>query len=361
MKIIAIAAAALFALPATALALAEEAIGNAPRVKQPEWAEGVLDVVNLESRVYCVWVNGNENFFYRGDARVLNDALRKFAAVKADERRLVLLPGRGITHSFNQKGIDFDWQLHVPSGIYLAVTKNKHAVLTVYINAEKPRGPLDRKKIEGWVRDLDDGSFMVREEASRALEKLGAAAKPLLREALKASPSAEVRRRIEAVLAKLEGIGASDLEIPTGLTVVTATDLIAEHLAGLKDADQTRCGLAISALSDLAPFSDKVVPALAGMLKKDKSAYARRIAAWSLGRIGDLAKDVLPALKEGLGDPDENVRTAFQSAVDLIEKAKADPGGEGEVKRRLTILKELDELKKARKKRQEVGNQGTPK
>src|SRR6516162_10429648 len=87
----------LLALPATALALATETFGNAPAVKQPDWAEGVLDVVNLKSRVYSQWVNGNENFFYRGDAQALNEALRKYAAVKADVRQLILLPGSGKT------------------------------------------------------------------------------------------------------------------------------------------------------------------------------------------------------------------------------------------------------------------------
>jgi hypothetical protein len=351
MKAIAIAAgAALLALPATALALAQVTVGNAPMVKQPGWAEGVIDVVNLESRVCAVWVNGNENFYYRGDARALNVALRKYAAVKADERRLVLLPGREQTQSLDSKTIAYNWRFHVPSGIYLAITKNKNVVLTAYIDAAKPRDPIDRKKAERWLRELDDDSFTVREEASRELERLGPAAKTLLRESLEASTSREARRRIEAALAKLKGIDCGDLDIPPGVTVVTASDLVAEHLVGLKDADQTRCGLAIAALGDLAPFSDKVVPALAAMLRKDKSASVRRVAAWSLGRAGVLARDVLPALKEGLGDPDENVRTAFRSAVDQIEQARGDPDGEKEARKRLAILNDIDELKKARKK-----------
>ena len=45
MKVVAFAAAALLAIPATALALAQVTVGNAPMVKQPEWAEGIqIDV-----------------------------------------------------------------------------------------------------------------------------------------------------------------------------------------------------------------------------------------------------------------------------------------------------------------------------
>src|SRR2546425_10574825 len=112
----------LLAFPAWVLALGEESFGNAPKVKQPEWADGVIDVVNLKSRVYSQWVNGNENFFYHGNVKALNEALENFAAVKDEVRELILLPGAGKTQSFHGQAIEFDWQLHVPSGIYRDVS-----------------------------------------------------------------------------------------------------------------------------------------------------------------------------------------------------------------------------------------------
>jgi hypothetical protein len=97
---IALAAALMLAMPAFVLALGMETFGNGPVVRQPEWREGVLDVVNLNSRVYSVWVNGNESFFYRGHAEALNEALRKYAAIKGDIHAVILLPGAGKTRSF---------------------------------------------------------------------------------------------------------------------------------------------------------------------------------------------------------------------------------------------------------------------
>jgi hypothetical protein len=215
MKLIPVwAAVLLLALPATALAESFESFGNAPLGKRPNWPEGALGVVNLEGRVYSLWQGQAEipTFFYQGDGRALNEAIRKFAAVKAEGRRLVLLPGRGQTRSFGGKQIDFDWRLHLPLG--------GGAEMAAYVNAEKPRGPLDRKKAEKWLRDLDDESFEARQTASRGLEKLGVAAKPLLREALRGRPSVEARRRVERLLAKLQGVDAGDLEIPAGVQVV---------------------------------------------------------------------------------------------------------------------------------------------
>jgi hypothetical protein len=215
MKLIPAWAAVLpLALPATALAESFESFGNAPLGQRPNWPEGALGVVNLEGRVYSLWQGQAKipTFFYQGDGRALNEAIRKFAAVKAGQRRLVLLPGRGQTRSFGGKRIDFDWRLHLPLG--------GGAEMTAYVNALRPRGPLDRKTAEKWLRDLDDESFEARRTASRGLEKLGVAAKPLLREALRGRPSVEARRRAERLLAKLQGVDAGDLEIPAGVQVV---------------------------------------------------------------------------------------------------------------------------------------------
>src|SRR5262245_1242854 len=348
MKVVAITAPVvlLLAFPAAALGLGMETFGNAPAGKQPGWAEGVLEVVNLKSRVYSRWVNGNESFYYRGDARDLNEALRKYAAVKDEPRRLILLPGQGKTQSFGGKPIDFDWRLHVPSGIYRAMTGKKHAELTVYINAAKPRGTPAPKQVEGWIRQLDDESFDKRQKAEQELGKLGYDAKPLLREALKAGPALEPRRRIERLLQKLRGFDVADLEIPKGVTVVGVNDLLEAHFKDLKDTNLNVCAQAIQGLSVLAPYSDNVIPALTGLLEKDKNEYVRRVAAGCLGRVGAGARAAVPALKKGLDDPDPNIRATFKAALSQIEKAQEVPGAAGELKKNLSIVKDITELKK---------------
>lgn len=138
----------------------------------------------------------------------------------------------------------------------------------------------------------------------------------------------------------------SDLAIPKGITIITVDDLLADNRKRLKDTDSTVCGLALQELSGLVPYSDQVVPALTEMLKKDKTEYVRRVAAACLGRVGINAKTALPALKEGLQDPDANIRTAFQTAIKQIENAKETAGQEDEIKKKLSILKEINGFKK---------------
>jgi WD40 repeat protein len=74
----------------------------------------------------------------------------------------------------------------------------------------RPAMHVDQRRVAGLIADLDHDSFAVREEATQALEGLGDSAGPLLRKALAGSPSAEVRRRLQQVLERLDAANASE-------------------------------------------------------------------------------------------------------------------------------------------------------
>ena len=61
----------------------------------------------------------------------------------------------------------------------------------------KPAAPLDRKRVEKLLAQLDDDGFDVREKASSELAKLGERLLPLLDKALTADPSPESRQRLQ--------------------------------------------------------------------------------------------------------------------------------------------------------------------
>jgi hypothetical protein len=68
---------------------------------------------------------------------------------------------------------------------------------------------LERTQFADLIADLDDDSFKVREKATRELALAGAEAADALREALHKGPSAEAKRRIEDLLARLKTGGYS--------------------------------------------------------------------------------------------------------------------------------------------------------
>ena len=68
----------------------------------------------------------------------------------------------------------------------------------------KPADRLTDEEIAKLVAQLKHRSFRVREKAGRELERIGAQAIPVLRRRLADKPSLEMRRRVEALLAKLQ-------------------------------------------------------------------------------------------------------------------------------------------------------------
>ena len=343
MKIIAsiMGMALLLTCPATAFALGFEMFGNAPVGKQGNWPERVVDVVNLKTRVYAYIGDGQHIYFFRGGAPNVNEALRKFDAVRADARRLILLPGTGKTKSFDGKPVPFDWQVHLPGGR----SSPGQAALTVYINGTKPQ-PLEAKPVEKWLAELNSESYPTRDRANRELQKLGNDAKPFLRVAHKSAATLEARRRIEAILARLLDLDVTDLELPKGMEIIGVYDQLAKGFKELKDSsDYSVRSRAAWDLSPLAPYSDEVVPALTELFKSEPDNHARRIAAVSLGSAGVRAKSALPVLKKGLADPDANVRLACQAALKQIESAKETPAEAEQLRREVAIAKDIHEFK----------------
>ena len=99
--------------------LGEETFGNKPFSESNfgDWPN-VMPVVNDTHRVYHSWVNGNENFYLRGNTDALNIALKSFAQVKAEKLTVILRPAPGRVSSFNEEQkFVFNWQLHLLGGI----------------------------------------------------------------------------------------------------------------------------------------------------------------------------------------------------------------------------------------------------
>src|SRR5262249_52919156 len=66
----------------------------------------------------------------------------------------------------------------------------------------EPAAPIDAKRIDACLLDLDSDEFMVRERARRDLEQMGDQVVPALERCLAGRPSLEVRKRVERILEK---------------------------------------------------------------------------------------------------------------------------------------------------------------
>lgn len=91
---------------------------------------------------------------------------------------------------------------------------------------------VDARQVARLILDLEHDQYAVRQRATAALEKLGELAETALRQALKETSSPEVHKRVEALLARIEG----PTQAPEALRALRVVEVL-EHL-GTPDAQK---------------------------------------------------------------------------------------------------------------------------
>jgi WD40 repeat protein len=112
----------------------------------------------------------------------------------------------------------------------------------------RPAAAPDRGELDRLLADLDSDRFEVRAKAGARLEELEELAEPALRKALRGQPPPEVRRRVEGLLANLEGpVTAAEtmralraVEVLERIDTPEARRLLQELSRGAPDARQTK-------------------------------------------------------------------------------------------------------------------------
>ena len=223
--------------PTPAFALREIMTGNQPIGPESGHDKEVLAAVNMEERVLLSTgglVNDLEVYF-KGGPKALNEAFRRFAAIPAGKREVVLMPFAAKPFDLGKESYRYDWVMHVPGirrGRGEQMPAGDRVTLTVYIPNPNPPAPADPKAVRAWIADLGSNDFKTRERADKELTTLGPSAAGLLRDALKAKPSAEARDRLEKLLGEVsKELRVDTLDIPAGLTVVGPDDLLAQARA----------------------------------------------------------------------------------------------------------------------------------
>jgi hypothetical protein len=93
---------------------------------------------------------------------------------------------------------------------------------TAFLGKEMKQAVPFALRVRKLIADLDSGAFATRQAAQQELDRLGEAGEPFLREALAKGPSAEVKRVVERLLARLDRAGPTPERLRDGrvLTVL---------------------------------------------------------------------------------------------------------------------------------------------
>jgi RNA polymerase sigma factor (sigma-70 family) len=111
----------------------------------------------------------------------------------------------------------------------------------------RPAVAVDARQVDRLLADLDSDQFAARQKAAKELEALGDGAEPALRKVVAGKPSAEVLRRAEELLRRLDPArsperlrGVRAVEVLEQVGSDAAKRLLAELAKGTPDAELTR-------------------------------------------------------------------------------------------------------------------------
>lgn len=106
-----------------------------------------------------------------------------------------------------------------------ALAKSPKEAVAFLKDRLKPIPPPDPKVIDKLITDLNSPQYNTRQKATAELEKLADLAGPAIRDQLKGKPSLEMRKRLEALIDKLDG-PVTLPELLHGLRTVEVLELI---------------------------------------------------------------------------------------------------------------------------------------
>ncbi len=266
--------------------MGEEHFGNQPlaETNYTSWPD-VVPLVNAKNRVYHQWVNGDENFFYRGSTDDLNAAIKDFAKVKSDKLEVVLRPGPGIAKTFSpEKTVPFDWNLHLVGGIAAHMSTrdqgqqiwSTYPVLTIYVD---------------------------------------------------------------------EQIELNKIQIPKELKVTELAELKQRALKCLKSTDMTVRGWSCGYLAGLDKYDQEVMKRVAELLADDDN-WVRLNAAGSLASYGVIAKSVLPKLEQLADTDDAQLRERVEKTIASIKQATPNDQAQAHYRSRLDSIRDYCESRR---------------
>ena len=329
--------------------------GNQPIGPKSGLSKELLAAFNMPERVILSegGLDGQYDVYFHGGPKAINEALRRFAAIKAGKHEVILRPFPAEPFHFGKESYPYNWMIHITGDRLQRPGKEPAlATMTIYIPNPGPPAPSDPAAAQKSIADLGNDDFKVRERAAKELAALGPSAARLFREALRGKLTPEARDRLEKLLADVsKDLRVDTLELPAGLTVVGPDDLLARARKKLADKDRSIRGNGASMLAECGVPAEEVLPELEKMLK-DESEWESKAAwgaVWAASSFGAAAKPLVPALRAAAtGAKDKEFAKVCQQVLESIEKAK-DPLPEAEVKKRAVIRKEIRELLAERK------------
>jgi hypothetical protein len=134
----------------TGHAAATEEIGpdkdrSHPTVEQPGWPAGMVEIVRHDSRVYSIWVNGNEDFYFQATPGHIGELIKLYSQTRLRDHVVCVKKAKDKVTTFQRDEIGYNVNLHYLGGIALAMTRRDggaetyEPTLTILVDAGAPQ------------------------------------------------------------------------------------------------------------------------------------------------------------------------------------------------------------------------------
>src|SRR5210317_2203439 len=64
-----------------------------PTHEQPGWPHGMVRILQHDSRVYSIWVNGNENFYFKSTPDEIGELIKLFSETRLRDHVVTIKKG----------------------------------------------------------------------------------------------------------------------------------------------------------------------------------------------------------------------------------------------------------------------------
>jgi hypothetical protein len=150
---------AILCLATAGYGMATEQIGpdkpDRPTMAESDWPKGIVEIPRHASRVYSIWVNGNENFYFKATSAEVNDLVTMFSKAHMRDHEVMIAVKRPDVKPIGGDAIDYNVRLQIVAGIALAIAREGQTDLPL-----EPRLTIfagdDRALVEKvvWPKDL---------------------------------------------------------------------------------------------------------------------------------------------------------------------------------------------------------------
>ena len=101
----------------------------------------MIEILRHDSRVYSIWVNGSENFYFKATPGEIGELIRLYSEARLRDHVVIIKKEKKEVRTFKRDKIDYNVNFHYLGGIALAMNRRSpeaetyEPTLTIYVDA----------------------------------------------------------------------------------------------------------------------------------------------------------------------------------------------------------------------------------